>query len=623
MDRDRIAAEIAAGRGVPPLEAFQRQAWVGSPEAYRELYRESLEDPEGFWGRAARELVWARPPTRVLEGGFPEPRWFAGGLLDLGASLLDRWVEAGRGARPALFWRGLDGRERRLTYAELAEQVARFAGALAELGVEPGDRVAIYLPPLVEAAVAELAALRLGAVAVPVFSGLAPAAALERLRRVAPKVLVSADGFFRREGPVPVAEGLMEALAELPSLRHRVWVPRLGEGLPATSEADRPYPELLEGARPRPGRARPAEAPLVIVFTSGPTGLPQAVVHAAGGLAVYAHLTARWVLDLKPADVVWVTRDLGRQGGQSYALLAPLLTGATAVLYEGVGAALTAERVYRVLSDFGVGIFYAAPPVFRRLRQAGPPPQRPPLRLMVSGDAPLDPETWLWAFLELGGGRVPLADAWGQTEGGGAMLATLPGAHPTKPGFVGRPLPGIVPRLLDAEGKPVADPSRGGYLTLEAPWPGLMQGLWGDPERFFHQYFGRFPGRYFTGDAARVDPDGDYQILGRVDEVLNVAGQRIGSAEVEAVLKEDARVAEAAVVARPDPALGEAVVAFVVPTVPGSPDLAEALAERVAERLGPHARPVEVMFLDALPKTPSGKVMRRHLRKVARGEASS
>ncbi len=623
MDRARIEAEIAAGRGVPPPETFQRQAWVDGPEAYNRLYQESLMDPGGFWGRAAGELVWARPWERVLAGEWPEVRWFVGGAIDLGQSLLDRWVEAGRGDRPALYWRGIDGRERRLTYAELADRVARFAGALAQLGVAPGDRVAIYLPPLVEAAVAVLAAFRLGAVAVPVFSGLSPAAALERILRVEPTVLVSADGFFRGDGPVAVAAPLLEGLRGRPFPAHRVWVERTGHAFPHDPARDLGFEELLQ-APAHPSRPRPAGDPLLVVFTSGPTGRPQGVVHTAGGYPVYAHLTARLVLDQKPEDVVWVTSDLGRQGGQSYALLAPLLSGATTVLFEGVGNALTAERVYRVLAGFGVRVLYAAPPVYRRLRGAGPPPAPLALRLMVSGDAPIDPATWLWAYLELGQGSAPLVEAWGQTEGGGAMLATLPGAHRAKPGYAGFPLPGIVPRLLGADGRPVDDPRRGGYLALAAPWPGLMKGLWQDPERYRHQYFQRFPGHYFTGDAARTDAEGYYQILGRVDEVLNVAGQRIGSAEIEAVLKEDPHVAEAVVVPRPDPTEGEVVVAFVVLRNPPPPEgLAEALARRVAERLGAHAQPAEVVFLESLPKTPSGKVMRRHLRRVARGDDAS
>ncbi len=621
MDRARIEAEIAAGRGVPPPEGFVRQAWIKDRDAYEALYRLSLEDPEGYWGRAAGELVWARPWRRVLEGGFPEPRWFAGGALDLEASLLRRWIDAGRGNKPAVFWRGLDGRERRLTYAELAERVARFAGGLAGLGVEPGDRVALYLPPTVEAAVAELAALVLGAVPVPIFSGFSPRAAIERIAQVAPKVLISADGFLGEEGALEVAAPLAEGLGEVASLRHRVWVSRAGLSRPQGAGIDHDFAELKRAA-PLAARPRPAEAPLFVVFTSGPTGRPQGVVHAAGAL-VYAHHSARLLLDLKPTDVVWATSDLGRQVGQSYGLLAPLLAGATLVLYEGVGEALSPERVYRVLEGFGVTVFYAAPPVFRRLKAAGPPPARLPLRLMVSGDAALDAETWLWAFLELGRGEAPLVDAWGQTEGGGAMLATVPGVHRMKPGYAGRPLPGIAPELVDAEGKPVADPAKGGYLVLAAPWPGLMQGLWNDRERFLHQYFRRFPGRYFTGDAARRDEEGDYQILGRVDEVLNVGGQRVGTAEIEAALRAHPRVAEAAVVARPDPLLGEAVVAFVVlKGGAAEPGLAEALAEEVARAIGPHARPAEVVFLDSLPKTPSGKVMRRHLRKVARGEAS-
>ena len=624
---DRIEGVLKEERVFYPSEAFRKQAHIGSEEEYERLYRESLEDPEGFWGRVASELHWFTPWQKVLEGDLPHPKWFVGGRTNLSYNALDRHVGTWRKNKAALIWEGEPGEERVLTYHDLWREVQKFAGVLKRLGVKKGDRVTIYLPMIPEAAIAMLACTRIGAVHSVVFGGFSSGALADRIKDAEAKVLITADGGYRRGSIVPLKQNADEALKETPSVEHVVVVRRTGEEVPMTPGRDHWWHELMEvvsdRADPEPMEA---EEPLFILYTSGSTGKPKGVLHTTGGYMTYVYLTTKLVFDLKDEDVYWCTADVGWITGHSYVVYGPLLNGATTVMYEGAPNWPDPDRLWQMVDKYGVTIFYTAPTAIRSFMKWGenwPLKHRlDTLRLLGTVGEPINPEAWLWYYQVIGKGRCPIVDTWWQTETGGIMITTLPGAHAMKPGHAGKPFFGIRPEILDSEHRPVENPDEGGHLCITRPWPSMLRTVWGDPERFIQQYFSQHPGVYFTGDGARRDQDGYHLILGRVDDVLNVAGHRLGTMEIESALVSHPAVAEAAVVGRPDPLKGEAIVAFVTLKEGHTPSeaLRGELKAHVAKVIGPIARPDEVRFTEALPKTRSGKIMRRLLRQIAAGE---
>ncbi|WP_243089689.1 acetate--CoA ligase [Thermus neutrinimicus] len=624
---DRIEGVLKEERVFYPSEAFRQRAHIGSEEEYQRLYEESLKDPEGFWGRVASELHWFEPWQKVLEGELPHAKWFVGGKTNLSYNALDRHVHTWRRNKAALIWEGEPGEERVLTYHDLWREVQKFANVLKRLGVRKGDRVTIYLPMVPEAAIAMLACARIGAIHSVVFGGFSSGALAERIRDAEAKVLITADGGYRRGQIVPLKQNADEALKEVSTVEHVVVVRRTGEEIPWTPGRDHWWHELMEAASDR-AEAEPMEAeePLFILYTSGSTGKPKGVLHTLGGYMTYVYLTTKLVFDLKDEDVYWCTADVGWITGHSYVVYGPLLNGATTVMYEGAPNWPEPDRFWQIVDKYGVNILYTAPTAIRAFMKWGegwPLRHRlDSLRLLGTVGEPINPEAWLWYYQVIGKGRCPIVDTWWQTETGGIMITTLPGAHPMKPGHAGKPFFGVKPEILDSQHKPVESPDEGGHLCITRPWPSMLRTVWGDPDRFLQQYFSQHPGNYFTGDGARRDKDGYYLILGRVDDVLNVAGHRLGTMEIESALVSHPAVAEAAVVGRPDPLKGEAIVAFVTLKEGHAPSeaLRDELKAHVAKVIGPIARPDEVRFTDALPKTRSGKIMRRLLRQIAAGE---
>ena len=627
MDPERIEAVLKETRVFEPPPEFREKAYIKSEEEYERLYQESLEDPEGFWGRVAEELFWFEPWEKVLEGDLPVAKWFVGGKTNISHNALDRHVATWRKNKAAIIWEGEPGDQRVLTYQDLWREVQRFANVLKKLGVKKGDRVTIYLPMIPEAAIAMLASARIGAIHSVVFGGFSASALAERIKDADAKVLITADGGWRRGQIVPLKQNADEALEDAKGVEHVVVVRRTGQEVAMEPGRDHWYHELMAAADDRaPAEPMDAEDPLFILYTSGSTGKPKGVLHTTGGYMVYTYLTSKLVFDLKGEDVYWCTADVGWITGHSYIVYGPLVSGATVVMYEGAPNYPEPDRFWEIVDRYGVTVFYTAPTAIRAFMKWGeqwPLKHRlDSLRLLGTVGEPINPEAWLWYYKVIGKERCPIVDTWWQTETGGIMITTLPGAHRMKPGYAGKPFFGVAPNILDAEGHPIENPDQGGYLVIERPWPSMLRTVWGDPERFIRQYFSRFPGKYFTGDGARRDADGYYLILGRVDDVLNVSGHRLGTMEVESALVSHPAVAEAAVVGRPHPVKGEAIVAFVVLKGEEKPSesLAEALKAHVAKVIGAIARPDEIRFAEALPKTRSGKIMRRLLRQIAKGE---
>ncbi|AEB12550.1 acetate--CoA ligase [Marinithermus hydrothermalis] len=624
---ERIEAVLKENRRFEPPEEFRKRARIQSEAEYEALYRESLEDPEAFWGRVAEELHWFEPWTQVLEWNPPHARWFVNGKTNLSYNALDRHVATWRKNKAAIIWEGEPGEERVLTYHDLWREVQRFANALKQLGVGKGDRVTIYMPMIPETAIAMLACARIGAVHSVVFGGFSANALAERIKDAEAKLLITADGGYRRGRVVPLKAQADEALAETPSVEHVVVVRRTGEAVPMQPGRDHWYHELVESVPDHcPPEVMDAEDPLFILYTSGSTGKPKGVLHTTGGYMVYTYLTTKLVFDLKDEDTYWCTADVGWITGHSYIVYGPLVNGATTLMYEGAPNHPEPDRFWRIVDKYGVTIFYTAPTAIRAFMKWGEAWPRKhrldSLRLLGTVGEPINPEAWLWYHQVIGQGRCPIVDTWWQTETGGIMITTLPGAHAAKPGFAGKPFFGVAPEIRDAEGNRVETPEEGGYLVLTRPWPSMLRTVWGDPERYRRQYWSQYPDAYFTGDGARRDADGYYLILGRVDDVLNVAGHRLGTMELESALVSHPDVAEAAVVGRPHPEKGEAIVAFVTLKSHARPSeaLREALKAHVANTIGPIARPDEIRFAEALPKTRSGKIMRRLLRQIAAGE---
>jgi acetyl-CoA synthetase len=617
---DRIETLLDEQRTFPPPEGCRARAWVRDTA----IYERARQDRESYWANWANELEWIKPWNRVLEWKPPHAKWFLGGKLNASANCLDRHVKAGRGDRVALIWEGEPGEVRRITYAQLLEEVGRFANVLKSLGVKKGDRVAIYLPMVPEVAVAMLACARLGAPHTVVFGGFSAESLRDRINDAGAKVLVTADGGYRRGSVVPLKQNADEALTATPSIEKSVVLKRTGQAVPMQAGRDLWWDDLMASAKPDcPPEPMDAEDPLYILYTSGTTGKPKGILHTTGGYLTHVYATTKWVFDLGDSDVFWCTADVGWVTGHSYVVYGPLALGVTEVMYEGAPDAPGKDRFWEICARHGVTVFYTAPTAIRTFMKWGTelPAKHDlsKLRLLGSVGEPINPEAWIWYHTNIGRGRCPIVDTWWQTETGGIMITPLPGAVTCKPGSATIPFPGIDAQLLDGNGKPVQ--VGGGYLAITSPWPGMLRTIWGDDERYQQVYWSRWPGIYFPGDGAKRDTDGYYWILGRVDDVLNVAGHRIGTMEVESALVDHPAVAEAAVVGRAHDLKGQALAAFVTlkEGKASSDALREELKGHVAKKIGALARPDDILFTADLPKTRSGKIMRRLLKDIAEG----
>ncbi len=612
-------------RTFPPPPSFRASAHVAD-----DRLRDSAEsDPDAYWEEWASELHWFRRWDTVLEWEPPHARWFDGGQLNASYNCLDRHIDAGRGEKTALIWEGEPGDVRRYTYAELRDEVARFGQALLDLGVRCGDRVAIYLPMIPEAAVAMLACTRIGAPHSVIFGGFSPESLADRINDASARVLITADGGYRRGSLVPLKANGDAAVATCPTIEHVVVVAREGrpsEANPVGMTAGRDiwYHDLLAGAPGGCDAARmEAEDLLFILYTSGTTGKPKGVVHTTGGYLTQVYATTRWVFDLKEEDVYWCTADVGWITGHSYIVYGPLANGATVLMYEGAPDHPDRGRFWEICEKHGVTIFYTAPTAIRAFMKWGDEwPARSDLtrlRLLGTVGEPINPEAWIWYHRQIGGERCPIVDTWWQTETGAIMITPLPGVTEARPGSATLPFPGIGATILDDSGREVD----AGYLALTRPWPSMLRTIYGDDERYRETYWSKWEGVYFAGDGAKRGEDGYFWVLGRVDDVLNVAGHRIGTMEVESALVDHDAVAEAAVVGKAHDVKGQAIAAFVTLKEgrEASGALEAELRAHVAEKIGPIARPEGVVFSADLPKTRSGKIMRRLLRDIAEGKA--
>jgi acetyl-CoA synthetase len=606
----------------PPSADFSARAHVGSLEAYRALYERAAAHPEEFWAEMAeREVHWFEKWHHVFEWRPPFVKWFVGAKTNASYNCLDRHL-AERGAKPAILFEGEPGDRRVLSYAQLHEHVCRFASALKRRGYSAGDRAIIYMPMVPEAVVAMLACARLGITHSVVFGGFSAEALKARIQDLDAHLVITADGGWRRGREVRLKDAADEALKDCPGVREVIVCRRTGSSVNMQPGRDYWWHELEEGVSADcPAVPLDAEHPLFALYTSGTTGKPKGILHTTGGYLLGATMTMKWVFDLKDEDIYWRAADIGWVTGHSYIVYGPLSAGATSVLYEGAPDTPAWDRWWRIVSKYKVNILYTSPTAIRALiRQGEEWPNRhdlSSLRLLGSVGEPINPAAWEWYYRVIGKERCPIVDTWWQTETGSILIAPMPGATPLKPGSATFPLPGVVPEVVDFSGRPV-EPGREGYLVIRRPWPSMMRTIWGDPKRYEEQYWSRVPGSYFTGDAARRDADGYFWILGRVDDVMNVSGHRLSTMEVESALVKHPAVAEAAVVGRPDELTGQAVCAFVT-LKQGAWDhdqLADELREFVAREIGKFARPAEIRFAEALPKTRSGKIMRRLLREI-------
>jgi len=623
---DTIESLLAEGRTFPPPPDFKRQALVTDAE----IYDEATADPQGFWALQASQLLdWYEEWHTILEWELPFAKWFVGGKLNAAYNCLDRHVDAGHGDQVAYHWEGEPGDQRTITYAQLLEDVSRLANALLALGVRKGDRVNIYLGMVPELAMSLLACARIGAAHSVVFGGFSSDSLRDRINDAEAKVLITADGAWRRGSVVPLKATADVALEECPTIERVLVLERTGHGDVAMADGrDVWWHDLVPGQSPEcPPEPMDSEDLLYLLYTSGTTAKPKGIMHTTGGYLTQVAFTHRYVFDLKPdTDVYWCAADVGWVTGHSYIVYGPLMNRATSVMYEGTPDFPDKDRLWQIAERYGVTILYTAPTAIRTFMKWGEEyPERrdlSSLRLLGTVGEPINPEAWVWYWQHIGGGRCPVVDTWWQTETGAIMISPLPGATTLKPGSATFPLPGIGADIVDRDGHSVPIPG-GGYLVLTDPWPAMLRGIWGDPQRYHETYWARFDGRYFAGDGAKRDEEGYYWLLGRVDDVMLISGHNISTAEVEHALVGHPAVAEAAVVAKTDATTGNAIAAFVILRSGNEPSeaLVEALRDQVAQTIGPIAKPKTILFTEDLPKTRSGKIMRRLLRNVSEDEA--
>jgi acetyl-CoA synthetase len=628
-----ITSMMAENRVFAPSEEIRHKAYIKNLEEYKQIYQRSIDDPEGFWAEMAEQLDWFKKWDRVLVEDFKEAKheWFVGGKLNVCYNCLDRQITTWRKNKAALIWEGDIGETKTFTYQDLYYQVSKFANVLKKHGVKKGDRVAIYLPMIPELPIAMLACARIGAIHSVVFGGFSAEALRDRILDCGATVLICADGYYRGGRIIRSKDNADVALNVCPHVKRVIVVKRADIGINMEAGRDcwwhdemaaddiKPYcePEVMD-----------AEDPLFILYTSGSTGKPKGVLHTQAGYLLYCYQTFKWIFDVREEDTFWCTADIGWITGHSYIVYGPLAFGATGLMFEGVPTYPHPDRFWDIVEKYQVNIFYTAPTALRSIMREGDDwPNKhdlSSLRVLGSVGEPINPEAWMWYYNVVGKERCPIVDTWWQTETGGILITPLPGATPLKPGSATLPFPGVEPVVLRENGS-VAETNEGGYLAIKRPWPGLMRRVYGEPERFKNTYFLQFPGVYNTGDGARVDEDGYYWLMGRIDDVINVSGHRIGTAEVESALVSHESVAEAAVVGMPHDIKGQGIYAFVTlkVDVEKSDALKKELVTHVRKEIGPIASPDKIQFADALPKTRSGKIMRRILTKIAAGDVKN
>ena len=618
-----IDSTLRENRVFPPPPEFSAKAHIKSLQEYESLYRQSIQDPEKFWASAAGELHWFKPWDKVLDWNLPWAKWFVGGKTNLSYNCVDRHALGERAQKTAIIWEGEPGEVRRLTYAELLDEVQKFASALKHLGIKKGDRVAVYMGMTPELAIALLACARIGAVHSVIFGGFAANAIADRVNDSGCVAILTQDTSYRRGGEIKLKATVDEAMHACHTVKHVVVYKRTGTPVNMVEGRDHWWHDLVAKAAPEcPCEEQDSEDPLYILYTSGTTGKPKGLVHTTGGYAVQTYLTSKYVFDLQEHDVYWCTADIGWVTGHSYVVYGPLQNGTTVLMYEGAPNWPDFSRFWKIVDDHKVTIFYTAPTAIRAFIKWGDQHVEKhdlsSLRLLGTVGEPINPEAWMWYREKIGHNRCPIVDTWWQTETGAILIAPIPGAVPTKPGSATRPFFGIQPEVVAQDGH-VVPPGQGGLLVVRKPWPSMARTVYGDPERFEKTYWEDVPGSYFTGDGARQDADGYFWLMGRVDDVINVSGHRLGTMEVESALVAHPKVAEAAVVGRPDELKGQAIAAFVTLESGHEPSdaLKDELKKWVAKEIGSLARPDDLRFTEALPKTRSGKIMRRLLRELA------
>ncbi|MET0754224.1 MAG: acetate--CoA ligase [Pyrinomonadaceae bacterium] len=620
-----IESTLTESRVFPPPKEFSEQAHIRSFDEYERIYNEAAKDTEAFWASAAEDLHWFKKWETILEWNEPHAKWFVGGKINVSYNCLDRHLETWRRNKAAIIWEGEPGEIRTLTYQQLHSEVSKFANVLKNLGIEKGDRVALYMPLVPELAIAMLACARIGATHTVIFGGFSADAIRDRVNDGECKLIVTADGGYRRGAVIPLKETVDKAVEQTPSVKNVVVYERIGigNGINMNELRDHWWHDLMKNASDKcEAEELDSEHPLYILYTSGTTGKPKGILHTTGGYLTQVSLTAKWVLDLKDEDIFWCTADIGWVTGHSYVVYGPMSNGATVLMYEGAPNYPDFDRFWDIIERHKVNILYTAPTAIRAFIKWGE--QYPnkhdlsSLRLLGTVGEPINPEAWMWYHKIIGGERCPIIDTWWQTETGGIMISPLPGATPTVPGTATRPFPGIIVDIVTKAGVSVPQ-GEGGYLVIKKPFPSMLRTIWNDDERYKKQYWSEIPGVYFAGDGARRDEHGYYWIMGRVDDVINVSGHRLGTAEIESALVSHPAVAEAAVVGRPDDLKGQAIAAFVTleGTHTGNDELKQELRNHVAKEIGSLAKPDDIRFTDMLPKTRSGKIMRRLLRELA------
>jgi acetyl-CoA synthetase len=623
-----IESVLQEERQFPPSPEFSKKALISSEEQYDQMWQRAKDNPAGFWGElATTELEWSRPFEQPMQGEMPETKWFVGGKLNASVQCLDRHLKTWRKNKAAIIWEGEPGDTRTLTYQELHREVCKFANVLKLLGVQTGDRVTLYMPMIPELAIAMLACARIGATHSIIFGGFSADAIADRNNDAQSKVVVTADAGWRRGKEVPLKANVDTSLEKSTSVKKVVVVRRTGAAVDMVPDRDYWWHELMDQADADcPAVPVDSEHPLFILYTSGSTGKPKGVLHTTAGYMLGTMMTTRWVFDLKDEDTYWCTADIGWVTGHSYIVYGPLANGATSIMYEGAPNWPDEGRFWEMIEKYRVNIFYTAPTAIRAFIKWGDQwPQKydlSSLRLLGSVGEPINPEAWMWYHRVIGGERCPIVDTWWQTETGGIMISPLPGVTATKPGSCCKPLPGVVPAIVDEQGTPLGA-NQGGLLVMTQPWPHMLRTLYGDHSRFLETYFGKLDGLYFAGDGARKDQDGYYWVMGRVDDVLNVSGHRLSTMEIESALVSHPLVAEAAVVGFPHDLKGEGICCFVTPKG-STPDETQKkdLINHVRQQIGALATPDQIRFTPALPKTRSGKIMRRLLRDIAAGKES-